>query len=78
MMKTSFQILDLDRDGKMNILNLLHLHKNIPSNSLLGAEIFKVFQFFLEKNLYSKSVLHRVEINAEVFLKILNMKTCIT
>jgi Ca2+-binding EF-hand superfamily protein len=42
-MKTSFQILDLDRDGKMNILNLLHLHKNIPSNSLLGAEIFKVF-----------------------------------
>jgi hypothetical protein len=62
----------------MNILNLLHLHKNIPSNSLLGAEIFKVFQVFLEKNLYSKSVLHRVEINAEVFLKILNMKTCIT
>lgn len=40
-------------------------------------EIFKVIQEFLTKNLYSKSILHRVEINAEVYLKILNQRTCI-
>lgn len=75
--KIAFKILDLDRDGLLNILNLLHLYKNIPTNTQLGMEIFKVIQEFLTKNLYSKSILHRVEINAEVYLKILNQRTCI-
>lgn len=76
-LKTCFKILDLDRDNKLNIINLLHLYKNIPLNTALGQEIFKVLKVFLEKNLYSKSVLTRIEINAESYLKILNNKTCI-
>jgi len=34
--KLAFKILDLDRDGLLNIINLLHLYKNIPTNTLLG------------------------------------------
>lgn len=54
--ETSFKILDIDRDGKLNIVNLLQLFKNVPSNSKLGQELFKVIEFFLEKNLYQKSI----------------------
>lgn len=35
-LKTCFKILDLDRDNKLNIINLLHLYKNIPINTQLG------------------------------------------
>ncbi len=42
--KTCFKILDLDRDGVLNILNLLHLQVNIPQNTVLGQEIFTVLQ----------------------------------
>jgi len=31
--KVAFNILDLDRDGLLNILNLLHLYKNISCNT---------------------------------------------
>ena len=31
----------------------------------------------MTKNLYNKSILHRVEINAEVYLKVVNQRTCI-
>jgi Ca2+-binding EF-hand superfamily protein len=34
--KLSFKLLDIDRDGQLNILNLLHLHKNLPTNSIIG------------------------------------------
>lgn len=70
--KACFQILDIDRDGVLNIVNLLHLYKNIPSRSLVGQEIIKVISFLLEKNLYSKSLMTRVEINLDVYLKVLN------
>ena len=58
--------------GVLNIVNLLHLYKNIPSRSLVGQEIIKVISFLLEKNLYSKSLMTRVEINLDVYLKVLN------
>lgn len=38
--QTSFKILDIDRDRVLNIINLLHLFKKLPSNSRLGQEIF--------------------------------------
>jgi len=34
-----------------------------------------VISFFLDKNLYSKSLMHRVEINFDVYMKIMNQKT---
>ena len=53
-------MLDIDSDNKLNIINLLHLYKNLPTNSKLGVELFKVIEYFLEKNLYSKSILQKV------------------
>ena len=76
--RACFQILDIDRDGVLNIVNLLHLYKNIPPRSAIGQELIKVISFFLEKNLYSKSFMSRVEINLDVFLKVLNQRTCLT
>ena len=40
--KIAFKILDIDRDNQLNIINLLDLQKNIPYNTLLGQEIFKL------------------------------------
>jgi len=75
--KVCFEILDIDRDGLLNVVNLLHLNKNLPKNSTIGREILKVINFLLERNLYSKSLMTRVEINLEVFLKIVNSRTCL-
>lgn len=36
-----------------------------------------MISFFLDKNLYSKSLMHRVEINFDVYMKIMNQKTCL-
>lgn len=70
--QTSFKILDIDRDGVLNIINLMHLFKKLPTNSCLGQEIFMVIEYFLEKNLYNKSILAKVQINLDVYLKIHN------
>jgi hypothetical protein len=57
--KTSFKILDLDNDGVLNVINLLHLHKHIPDNTPMGLELFEVIQWFLEKNMRNKSILKK-------------------
>jgi hypothetical protein len=43
--KIAFRILDIDRDNQLNIINLLDLQKNIPYNTMLGQEIFKLIQY---------------------------------
>lgn len=40
--KIAFDILDLDRDRNMNILNMVHLQKNIDCSCQLGQEIVKL------------------------------------
>lgn len=52
------------------MINLLHLYSKIPTNTRLGQELFKVIEWFLEKNTYKKSILQKTEINLEVYLKI--------
>lgn len=37
----AFRIYDIDRDGLLNIMNLLHLMMNLQPTSLVGQEIFK-------------------------------------
>ena len=37
----AFKLFDIDRDGILNIMNLLHLQINLPYTSLVGQEIFK-------------------------------------
>ena len=34
--RTCFNILDIDRDGALNIINLMHLYKNSPTRSVFG------------------------------------------
>ena len=53
--QSSFRILDLDQDRELNILNLLHLFKNLPTNTNLGVEILKVIDFFCERNTFEKN-----------------------
>lgn len=36
-----FRIYDVDRDGQLNIMNLLHLITNIHPTSVVGQEVFK-------------------------------------
>jgi Ca2+-binding EF-hand superfamily protein len=48
--KICFQIFDVDRDGSMNILNIIDLVKNLKPETLMGEEIFKVLQYQI-KNL---------------------------
>ena len=46
-LRLCYMLLDFDTDGVLNILNLLHLQKNIPDTSLLGIEIMSLFDFYL-------------------------------
>ena len=74
--ETSFKVLDIDNDGKLNVLNLLQMFQNVPSSSRLGQELFKVIEFFLEKNLHSRSI-NQVQITMVVYLKLCNQKPCL-
>ena len=40
--QTTFRILDFDKDGVINVINLCHLLKNIPHNTKLGLELYSV------------------------------------
>jgi Ca2+-binding EF-hand superfamily protein len=44
---TAFRILDFDRDGYLNVVNLFMIFKNIPSNSVMGQEIFAVIDYLV-------------------------------
>ena len=54
-LKACFAILDIDRDERLNILNLLHVYKNLNGSTLLGREVFKIMHYYLMKNLYNKN-----------------------
>lgn len=73
--QASFSILDIDRDGQLNVLNLLYLFGNLRRNSKLGAELFRVLEFFLERNLFDKST-KKCPINLDLYLKLNNYKMC--
>jgi len=71
--KIAFDILDLDRDKNLNILNMMHLQKNLDPNSIIGKDVFKLIKFFIDKFLSKKgsSGSHRQSISYENFTKIL-------
>jgi len=66
-MKMCFAILDFDGDGILNVLNLLHLQKNIPSTSLLGMEIMNLFDFYMRCNIYSRTLRDATVITFDVY-----------
>jgi hypothetical protein len=44
----------------------------------MGQEIFKVIEWFMEQQTTKRPLLTKVDINLEVYLKILNGKMCLT
>jgi len=52
--RVCFDILDIDRDGHLNILNLLHLYRNLNKDTILCREIFRVIDYYLKKNVNCK------------------------
>jgi Ca2+-binding EF-hand superfamily protein len=50
-----FNILDIDRDGELNILNLLNLYKNLEKNTILCREVFMIIDHYMKTNVSSKA-----------------------
>ena len=78
-------MLDIDRDGELNILNLMHLQKNInpesdKGQSQIGLEVFKMTEFFIATFLSQKGQQgrrgQRAAISYELFTKILG-RSCL-
>ena len=76
-----FKMLDIDNDGCLNILNLLHLRTSLPNlKSMIGFEIFNLIDFFIV-NFLTKGSLASINsanlgINYEVFSRII-VKSCL-
>lgn len=82
--EVAFQILDIDRDGTLNILNLLLLQKHIPPCSEAGSEIFKydsflnqyrLVEYYLKHIVFPKNASKKHDITLEVFNKVVK-KSC--
>jgi hypothetical protein len=56
---------------------LLHLYKNLNKDTILCREIFRIIDYYLSKNVNSKADQRRVEIDFEVFSKIVGNNPCI-
>jgi len=52
--KIVFGLLDLDHDGGLNIINLLHLQKNFSPKSKVGQEILALIKYFIDNFLSKK------------------------
>ena len=48
-------MLDIDKDNDLNILNLIHLHKNMEKDSKIGQEIFSLIEYYINNTLTKKS-----------------------
>ena len=72
-----FEILDIDRDRQLNILNLLHLHKNLKPRTILAREVLIIIDEYFEKNLTNQNNrINRIEIEFEGYHK-LCVSSCI-
>ena len=72
--KIAFQMLDIDKDNDLNILNLVHLHKNMEPDSRIGNEIFSLIEYYINNTLTKKSSGNQstnVGINYDAFSKII-------
>ena len=76
-LKLSYDILDIDRDGLLNILNILHLNKNLKPRTMLSREVKLIFEEYLNKNIINSSKrVNRIDITLESFQKIV-ISSCI-
>ena len=47
----AFQLFDFDRDGVLNVLNLMHLWKNISPKTKFGQEVFSLVEWEIQHNM---------------------------
>jgi hypothetical protein len=76
-LRICFKLLDIDNDGCLNVLNLLHLQKNISNTSPLGLEVMHIVDHFMKTNIYSKNIRERIPITFDIFCNLLNQKCCL-
>lgn len=67
----------MDNDGCLNIINLLNLYKHFEFFSRIGQETFRCIDYYMQKVIWTKSVVGRVEITQEVFSKIMDNRSCV-
>ena len=66
-----FEILDIDKDQKLNILNLLHLSKNLKPHTILSQEVITIMDEYLAKNVINSSKrTYRIDIDFEGYRKL--------
>ena len=70
-MKQCYHLCDLDRDNELNLLNLLHLYKNIPKTSAIGLELLTLIEYHIQHNIKANSQHDRIRINFEIFNQLL-------
>ena len=71
MLRLCFEILDIDKDNLLNILELLHLNKNLKPHTLLSREIIIIMDEYLAKNLMnSNKNINRININFDGYHKL--------
>ena len=49
--RLAFRILDFDRDNVLNVLNILHMWKNIDPRTKFGEEIFQLINWEITNNM---------------------------
>jgi hypothetical protein len=68
--RCAFSILDIDRDGELNVFNLIYLFRNLPAKTKLAQEIFSLLEYYIVANLRRESLLQRVKVDLDCYLKI--------
>ena len=76
--QTTFRILDFDKDGFLNVINLCHLLQNIPHNTRLGLELYNILQYFYKKSLLKKPTQPQVTIDRDTYMKVCASKPSLT
>jgi hypothetical protein len=73
-----FRVLDIDNDGKLNILNILQVHHNLTSRSpngkrcMFAIELRKIFQEYKQKNLHLRDgYRHQMVLNSSTYMKLI-------
>ena len=66
-----FNVLNLDKDGILDVLNLVKIFRKLPKKCLFRFELMLLIMEYKNKNVMKIVMGRRVEINFEVFNKVL-------
>lgn len=69
--KFIFSVLNLDKDGILDIVNLVKIFRKLPKKCIFRFELMLLILEYKNKNVMKVVMGRRVEINFEVFNKLL-------